>query len=166
MVIKSKIKGTNRDISINLLSVSAIEEAGDNNTTIYLIGKENGITIKSTFAEVEEDWRDRDRYTGEKQRKSTQKKFQPVSIGDSKFQVDIRTSEFEDGESKSLVVYSSFLTNTDTFKSLINGVAGVEDFGLFQTSKYYANVSIGKMFDAEIVRERVEEVIKIYLTNN
>lgn len=166
MDFKSKIKGTNRAILINLPSVVAIEEDGDNNTTIYLVGKENGITIKSPFAEVEEDWKGRDRYTGEKQRKLTQKKFPSISIGDNKFQVDIRTSEFEDGESKSLVVYSNFLTNTDDFKSEINKVDGVESFGMFQTDKYYANVSIGKMFDAEIVRENLIEAIKTHLTNN
>lgn len=106
----------------------------------------------------------RDPYNDRPAPKSSQKKFPFVQIGENKFRVDIRTSEYEDGISNSLVLYTTFLVSDDRLKKFIECVIGVEDFNYFSKNKYDAHINLGKLFDAEKVRENVERKVREYLS--
>ncbi len=166
MVIETKIKATDANVLIDDFSICSIEENNNNGTSLWLYGKPTATIIKMPYEEVKKifiESKKRDRFSGEPPRKSEQKKFGVVEVGEHKFQLDIRTSEFEDGVCSTLQMNANFPIKNDALKTMVEYVIGVERYSEYSLSKYDGSITIGKLFDAETVREQVEQKIKEYL---
>lgn len=167
MVIETTIKSTNNKALIDDLSICSVEEH-NNGTSLWLYGKDTPTIISMPFDEAKQvfiEAKKRDKFTGELTRKSEQKKFKVVEVGEHKFQLDIRTSEYEDGMISSLQLYANFHIKNDLIKQFVEYVAGVENYCDYSFNKYEGYITIGKLFDAETVREQVEQKIKECLSN-
>ena len=163
MVIETKINGTISSILIDDLSINAVEESIDKTATIWLYGKSEPIITEFSFEKAKEifiDSRKRDRYTGEMPVKTDKKKFDLVIVGEHKFTLNITSAEFEDGISSSLIINANFPVKNDMIKQFVEYVSGVESYCDYSFSKYEGTILIGKLFDAEIVRNNVEEAIR------
>lgn len=133
---------------------------------IWLYGQHGAIEVSESFEEMNAvfvESRKRDRFTGEMPKKSEQKKFGVAVVGDHKFQLDIRTSEFEDGLHSTLQLDANFPVKNDAIQTIVEMIIGVERYSEYSFSKYNGSITIGKLFDAETVRGQVEEKIKEYL---
>lgn len=168
MIIKSVNSKTKSDIFIDDYSIIWIENCGDKYTEINFIGTVQPLIIETPFAEMENIFKDaksRDRFTDQPKTESKSLVYDEVIVGIYKFRLDIRKTKFEDGLSTSLHLEANFpLANHEELKDIINNIDGVEDYSNFSFSKYTKSISVGRMFDAEDVRNMVELNIKKYLS--
>lgn len=146
--------------------ISAVEFYTDHHTLLYVAGTTTAIKAHIKYKDALELFKEaqkRDRFTDAEPRKSEQKKFEPVVVGAHKFKIDIRTTEYEDGVSSTLHLYTNFELKDDGLKEVIKSVEGVSDSLTYGYSRYETSISIGKMFDPEKVRQDLEGTIKNYL---
>ena len=168
MVIETTIWATDAKVLIDDFSICSIEENEKDGTIIWVYGKAMATIVRMPFEEMKKlfiESKKRDRFSGEPPRKSENKIFKVIEVGEHKFQLDIRTSEYEDGICSNIQLNANFPVKNDTLKILVESLVGVEKYSEYTFSKYDGVITIGKLFDAETVREQVEQKIKEYLVN-
>ncbi len=164
MIIETKVRG--EKFAFDDRSIVGILNDGGSRIKILLYGTVDPIFAAMTYDEalaILKEAQSRDRITDTKPSKSEQKKFEPVIVGAHKFKIDIRTTEYEDGMSSTLHLYTNFELKDDGLKEVIKSVEGISDSLTYGYSRYETSISIGKMFDAELVRQNLENNLIMYL---
>lgn len=146
--------------------ISAVEFYTDHHTLLYVAGTTTAIKAHIKYKDALELFKkaqSRDKFSDQPPSKSEQKKFEPVIVGAHKFKIDIRTTEYEDGASSTLHLYTNFELKGEELKEVIKSVEGISDSLMYGYSRYETSISIGKMFDAEWVRQNLENNLIMYL---
>ena len=135
-------------------------------TIIYLYGKTDPVIVQMDYKDalgLLKKADNRDMFGGQKPIKTEQKDFNEVVVCAHRFSVNIRSSEYKDGVSNSLKLYTNFELN-DAIRDVINEVNGINDRIKYVYLKYEHSFDVGKMFDPEKVRQDLEDAIKNYLS--
>ena len=135
-------------------------------TAIFIYGKEEPLLVEMEYADALEIFKkaqSRDRFTDTEPRKSEHKKFNEVTVGAHKFKIDIGTTEYEDGKASDLILCTNFEIKNEALKEVIKSVTGVDATMTYLMSRYETSISIGKMFDAEWVRQNLENQLIMFL---
>lgn len=167
MILETKTKNTNSNVLIDDFSICSIKENNQNGTEIWVYGNTTPIVVVNPFDEIKKifiEAKNRDRYTGEQKAKSTKNHFPVVKVDDFLFSITVVTNEWNDEVTKSLEVDANFKLKNEVLKKEVEYVIGVETFNDFAFSKYKCSISIGKLFDAETIREQVEQKFIEYLS--
>lgn len=157
----------NQAFAFNDRNIFGVSKQKDTNLAlIYFYGVDSPVLIDMIYIEVLKIFKDaqsRDYFSDSNPRKSEQKKFDSVIVGAHKFKIDIRTTEYEDGASSVLQLYTNFELKSEDIKNVIKSVEGVDSSMTYLTDRYEISISIGKMFDAEWVRQNLENTLIMYL---
>lgn len=166
MIVKTKKPELNSRFIFNDRTITAIKELSNSCASVLIWGVSEYIDIEMPFDELEEIFAEslqRDQFTDQPPVKSEKKEFPVIEVGKNKFQLNIVSTEREDVISHVLHLDVNFNLKNDPLKVLVECVIGVEDFCKYSSDRYSGSIYIGKLFDPEIVRNRVEQKIKEFL---
>lgn len=167
MILETKTKDTNSNVLIDDFSICSIKENNQNGTEIWIYGNSTPIVVVNPFNEMKKifiEAKNRDRYTGEQKSKMIKKSFPVVKVDDFLFSITIVTNEWNNEVTKNLEVDANFKLKNEILKKEVEYIVGVETFNEFSFSKYKCSINIGKLFDAETIRDQVEQKFIEYLS--
>lgn len=148
-------------------AIIAINDMGENTTRVYLYGGSQLVVNESYFkmlVALDASIKKRNFATSSQDRETSVNILPLVEFGGHKFSLLIHKVKFEDGFSNIIKINASFLVNNETLKVIVEGIGGVEKYNYFNFNKYETDISVGRMFDVDIVAKEVSEAIKQFLT--
>lgn len=163
MVIETKLKEGGKTCLFDDLSITSIEQMiSDDVVKIWTYGKSEAMIISMPFEEIKNifiEAKKRDRFSDSPPQKIEIKKYPLVEIGEHKFMLITWRTEFEDGQGQQIKISANFPVKNDLIKQCVEEIKGVEKYCDYLFDKYEGSISVGKLFDIEAVKNKVEEKI-------